>query len=117
MGKIRRKFDIQFKTQICLAIQSGTHKVTDICRDHQLQRPTVEGWLKSYATGVLTASPSPRERDLERENEKLKAKVGELTMTIDLLKKMENWKKQQRNASSSIITAKNLDQFLPPVKP
>lgn len=46
-----------------------------------------------------------------RENEKLKSKIGELTMTIDLLKKVEAWKKQQTSAASSIITSRNLDQF------
>ena len=117
MGKIRRMFDIQFKTQVCQAIESGTHRVVDICREHQLQRSTVEGWMKRHVSGTPISGPSMREKELERENEKLKAKIGELTMTVDLLKKMENWKKQQRSANSSIITSRNLAQFQPPVKP
>jgi transposase-like protein len=116
MGKIRRKFDVQFKTQVCQAIQSGTHTIREICQDHQLQYPTVHSWLKKFSAGNLSAAPSSRERELERENEKLKAKVGELTMTIDVLKKMENWKNQLKNANSSIITSRNLAQYQPPAK-
>lgn len=117
MGKIRRKFDVQFKSKVCQGIEAGLYTVLEVCREHQLQRTVVEGWLKRYTAGTLTATPGGRERELERENEKLKAKIGELTMTIDLLKKVEAWKRQQRSASSSIITSGNLAQFATPAKP
>ena len=117
MGKIRRKFDLQFKIQVCQAIEAGTHTVLGICQEHQLQRPTVEAWVTGYVSGALTAKSPSRESELARENEKLKAKIGELTMTIDLLKKMEAWKRQQNAVTSSIITAKNLAQFQKPAKP
>lgn len=111
MGKIKRKFDVQFKIQICQAIESGTATVAEVCREHQLQKNIVEGWLARYVSGDLESQSATRLRQLEKENEKLKAKVGELTMTVDLLKKVDAWKKQQRNADSSVITSKNLAQF------
>lgn len=117
MGKIRRKFDVQFKTKVCQSIEAGVCTVLDICREHQLQRPVVEGWLKRHISGGLVATPGCRERDLERENEKLKAKIGELTMTVDLLKKVEAWKRQQKSVDSSIITSRNLAQFQKPARP
>ena len=117
MGKIRRRFDVQFKTKVCQGIEAGLYNVLEVCREHQLQRPVVEAWLKRYAAGTLTAPTGSREKELERENEKLKAKVGELTMTIDLLKKVEAWKQQQKSASSSIITSGNLAQSAKPAKP
>lgn len=116
MGKIRRKFDVQFKTKVCQSIEAGVSTLQDICREHQLQRAVVEGWLKRHMAGSLTA-PGNRERELERQVEKLEAKVGQLTMTIDLLKKVEDWKRQQRNVDSSIITSRNLAQFQKPAKP
>lgn len=87
MGKIRRTFDVQFKMQICQAIETGTASVLEICQQHQLQRPTVEGWLARYVSGEFEKRSPDRLRQLEKENEKLRAKVGELTMTVDLLKK------------------------------
>lgn len=116
MGKIRRKFDIQFKIRVCQAIEAGT-PVREICRDNQLQRAVIESWMQKYVSGALEAKAGTRQSELERENEKLKAKVGELTMHIDLLKKMGDWKKQPTSANSSIITSKDLDQFQKDVKP
>lgn len=114
MGKIRRKFDVSFKIQVCQRIEAGLQTVAEICRDNQLQRTVVEGWFQRYTAGTLAARSSDREREQEREIEKLKAKVGELTMTIDLLKKVEAWKKQQTSVASSIITSSNLAQFQKP---
>jgi len=114
MGKIRRKFDVSFKIQVCQRIEAGLQTVAEICRDNQLQRSVVEGWLQRYTAGTLSPKVNDHEKELERENEKLKAKVGELTMTIDLLKKVEAWKKQQTSVASSIITSSNLAQFQKP---
>ena len=116
MGKIRRKFDVQFKIQVCQAIEAGSHTVLNICQEHQLQRPIVEAWLNRYLAGNLITKSSNREAEQAREIEKLKAKVGELTMTVDLLKKMEDWKRQRSAVNSSIITSKNLAQFQKPAK-
>lgn len=117
MGKIRRKFDVQFKVQVCQRIEAGIQTVAEICRDNQIQRTVVEGWMQRYVTGTLSGKASDREKELEREVERLQAKVGQLTMTIDLLKKVEAWKKQQTSAASSIVTSKNLAQFQKPAKP
>ena len=117
MGKIRRKFDIQFKTKICEVIRSGAASIAEVCREYQISRTVVERWLAAFDEGRLTGRTSDRERELERENEKLKAKVGELTMQIDVLKKMDEWLRQQRSVASSIITEENLAQFQKPAKP
>lgn len=117
MGKIRRKFDVQFKIQVCQRIEAGLQTIAEISRDNQIQRAVIEGWMQRYVADTLASKGTNREKELERENEKLKAKIGDLTMTIDLLKKMESWKKQQTSAASSIITSTNLAQFQKPAKP
>jgi transposase-like protein len=117
MGKIRRRFDAQFKTQVCQAIQSGNVTLADVCREQQLSRSVVGRWLERFSAGGIKERPSSRERELERENEKLKAKVGELTMQVDVLKKMEDWKRRMQSANSSIVTASNLAQFQKPAVP
>ena len=87
MGKIKRKFDVQFKTTVVQAIQSGTHTLKDICQEHQLQRQTVERWIERFSEGQLIERSYLREKLLEKENDKLKSKIGDLVMQIDLLKK------------------------------
>ena len=117
MGRIRRRFDLQFKIQICEALESGTANIREICHQYQLQKATVEAWAVSYMNGQMQKRLPDRVTQLERENEKLKAKVGELTMLVDLLKKMEALKRQQKSEKSPIITSRNLAQYQKPVEP
>jgi len=116
MGKIRRRFDVQFKTRICETIRGGLTSIGEVCLEYQLSRTVVDRWLAAFDEGRLTEKSSNRERELERENERLKAKVGELTMQIDVLKKIEDWKRREKSVASSIITEENLARFQRPAK-
>jgi len=69
-----------------------------------------------YRNNALVDRPSQRERQLEAENEKLKAKIGDLVMQMDHLKKLQAWVQRRKSADTSVITAKNLDQFRKPAK-
>ena len=96
MGRIRRTFDIGFKIKVCEAIDAGEKTVLDICRQYQLQRPVVEGWLSKFVRGDLKPKGIESiESAQAREIEKLKAKVGELTMQNDLLKKLSKILQEQ----------------------
>jgi len=115
MGKVRRRFDAKFKTEICQQIAGGTD-IREVCRDHQLHSQTVERWVEKFAEGTSLSRPSAREKALEKQVEKLQAKVGEMTMTIDLLKKFNEQVAQRKRENGSVITAKNLEQFQKRVK-
>ena len=117
MGEIHRRFDLQFKNEICQAIQGGVTTIGETCQVHQLREQLVYTWLAKFRNGELEKRTPDRLLQLERENEKLKAKIGELTMTVDFLKKMGNWKKQQTSERLPIITPKNLAQFQQPALP
>jgi len=112
MGKIRRSFDLSFKIRVCEAIENSQKTVMQICQQYQLQRPVVEGWLRKHISGELLAKSKAltREQELERELEKAKAKIGELTMLIDGIKKVENLERQARNEASLIHTPQNTGQ-------
>lgn len=86
MGRIRRKFDVQFKIQVCEAIEAGK-SIPELCREYQLARAVIEGWLKRYTRGELQAKLGDRPGEQEREIERLRAKIGEMAMQIDALKK------------------------------
>jgi transposase len=116
MGKIRRKFEIEFKRQLVLEIESGAISIAQAARDHQLAKSLVEKWLAKYRNNTLVARPSMRERQLEAEIAKLKAKVGDLVMQIDHIKKLQTWVQRQRSADTSVITSKNWDQFRKPAR-
>lgn len=110
MGRIRRTFDTSFKIRVAEAIESGAKTVLEICREYQLQRQIVERWVNQNVSGELLARSKKvsRETALERENERLHAKVGQLTMQIDALKKAENFKRSMRSDGSWIISSGSL---------
>ena len=116
MGKIRRKFETEFKRQLIAQIEAGQTTIGQAARDHQISRSVIERWRVQYRNNALIDRPSNRERQLEAENEKLRAKVGELVMQMDYLKKLQAWVQRQKSADTSIITAKNWDQFRKPAK-
>jgi len=89
MGKIRRKFEAEFKRQLIAQIEAGHLTIGQAARDHQLSRSLVERWRTQYRNNALIDRPSSRERQLEAENEKLKAKVGDLVMQT--LSDIERW--------------------------
>ena len=96
MGRIRRTFDIGFKNKVCEAIDAGEKTVLDNCRQYQLQRPVIEGWLQKFVRGDLKPKGIESEESAQaREIEKLKAKVGELTMQNDALKKLFKTRQEQ----------------------
>ena len=111
MGKIRRKFQVEFKQQLVREIESGVITQSQAAREYQISASVISHWRLKFQRGALVERPSSRERVLEAENEKLKAKVGDLTMKIDLLKKMEDYARRLRSVDSLVITGKNLVQF------
>ena len=116
MGKIRRKFEAEFKRQLVAQIEAGHITTSRAAREHQISRQVIHYWRDQYRNNSLVDRPSQRERQLEAENEKLKAKIGDLVMQMDHLKKLQAWVQRRKSADTSVITAKNLDQFRKPAK-
>jgi transposase len=110
MGKIRRKFSVDFKQQVVREIEAGL-SLNGSASKYQIDPSVLSHWRYKYRQGFLVAKPSPHEKALEKENEKLKAKIGELVMENDLLKKFQKYVENQKKLDTSVITAKNLDQF------
>jgi len=117
MGRIKRTFDHAFKFKVCESIDCGAKTVADVCKEYQLQRPIVERWFQLFVNGELEKKLGNRELELERELQKAQAKVGELTMQIDALKKLENLKREPKSENSFRITSSTLDQYKKPAKP
>ena len=119
MGRIRRTFDSSFKIKLCELIDSGQSTVIEVCREYQLQRTVVENWLQKFIRGELIAKKfESTESSQAREIEKLKAKVGELTMQMDVLKKFYQEKKLPlKNERSPIHTGDTLGVNVKQLKP
>lgn len=112
MGRNRRSFTIGFKQQVVAEVKSGELTINGASRKYDLSYSIVERWIERFDKGNLTGKADVDEIALRSENERLKAKVGELTMEIDLLKKFRSWSQQRKSADTSVITEKNLAQFV-----
>jgi transposase len=95
MGKVRRRFDAKYKEEICQQILGGV-SVVELCHDHQLHRQTVERWVAKFQQGAALSGPTSLEKAQAREIEKLHAKIGQLTVQIDLLKKLDETLRQRK---------------------
>ena len=108
MGKQRRKFDTGFKQQIVSEVEAGVLSVNAASRKYQISGNVIDRWRRQARAGGLEAPPSLRERSLERENRELKEKLAELYLENGQLKKLGDWLRQRRSASTSVITAQSL---------
>lgn len=108
MGRIRRKFTIGFKQQVVDEVVNGLASKSAAARKYEISASVIDKWIDKARVGVLVEKPTTEEKALRSENEKLKAKVGELTMLIDVLKKAEAFGREMRKENSSVVTGKNL---------
>ncbi len=110
MGKQRRKFSAEFKRQVVQEVEAGL-SLNEAARRHDIAPSLILKWRDHFRQGTLVDKPSPHEKALEKENQLLKAKIGEMLMEIEHLKKLDTWIRRQRKLDTSIITAKNLEEF------
>jgi len=111
MGQNRRKISPEFRNRILKEIETGQISTSQAARQYQVSRSLIEYWKKRRRDGQLVDQTTARERQLERENRELKAKVGDLVMQMEHLKKLQHWVRQSKSVDTSVITAENLDQF------
>jgi transposase-like protein len=111
MGKQRRKFETGFKQQIVQEVESGLLSVSAAGRKYQISGTVIDRWRRQARQGGLEAGPSVRERGLERENRELKEKLAELYLENEHLKKLGDWLRRHKSASTSVITAESLPRL------
>lgn len=110
VSKKRRKFEAGFKRQLLAQIAAGEISVSEAARAHDLSPTVIYYWQKQVSKGDLVDGPTVRERELEREVEKLKAKIGDMAMQIDHLKKLEEWSKKRKKLNTSVVSCLTLAQ-------
>jgi transposase-like protein len=111
MGKQRRKFEAGFKQQIIQEVESGLLSVGAAGRKYQIAGSVIDRWRRQARQGGLQSGPSVREKFLERENRELKEKLAELYLENDHLKKLGDWLRRRKSASTCVITAESLPRL------
>jgi transposase-like protein len=109
MGKVKRKFDIEFKKQLIARIESGDATLSEVAREHQISSGLLVKWRKQLQEGSLVAGPSNREKTQEAELIKYRELCGKQAFEIDFLKKTLETLKRLREERSSVVTSSTLD--------
>ena len=116
MGKFRRRFSNQFKRDLVDQIEAGIISQNQAGRDHEISPSLISRWREQIAEGTLIDRPTVREKALEKELERYKRKVGELTLVNDVLKKTQERIRRVKQLNRSLVSPRTLDQSKGPVK-
>lgn len=111
MSKKKKSFSVDLKKLVVSEVESGVLSLAAASRKYLVSAASITSWRKKFREGNLVENPSNREKQLEKEVQELKEKVGELVMEIDLLKKVEAYTQRLRSADSSTITGLNWHRF------
>jgi transposase len=84
----RRKFNVEFKTQVVLQIISGEKSLAEVCREHQLSGQMVGNWKQQFLAHANRAFESEASTSAEQARiAELEQMVGKLTMQLEIAKK------------------------------
>ncbi len=90
MRKKRRNHSPEFKAKVGLEALKGSKTTAELARQFEIHAAQVSAWKKTVQNKLpelFDAAENSESKDREREIEQLRAKIGELTMELDWLKK------------------------------
>lgn len=99
-----RQFSEEFKRWLIAQIDSGGISKAAACREHEIFPSLLDRWQQQIHDGTLQARPTARERQMERELDRYKKKVGELRIQNELLKKLNETCASMRRLSGYVVT-------------
>ena len=87
----RKRHDPEFKARVALEALKGIKPVQQIAKDFQIHPGQVSEWKKTMTEGLSgifgAGGGKPDEADFERQRDELHAKIGQLTVEVDFLRK------------------------------
>lgn len=110
MKKQYRRFEDDFKRNLIARIDSGELTKGEAARENHLSGSVIDRWQRQIHEGSMRAHPNANEKKLMRELDMYKKKVGELTLQIDLLKKVDESLASMRKSSGYVVTGGNTDR-------
>lgn len=105
-----RNFTKEFKESLIQRIDIGELTKASAAREYDIAPSLVMRWYGQAHSGTLIHHPTKREKELEKELDRYKKKVGELTMMNELLKKIPEQLAEMRKSDGCIITGTNTVQ-------
>jgi transposase-like protein len=104
--KKNRVYSQEFKREIIQRIDSGEISLSGAARENNISPTLIDRWRTKIHEGTMPEKPTIKEKQLEKELEQYKKKVGELTLQIDLLKKVCESTAYMKRQNGYIVTGK-----------
>jgi len=87
----RRRHEPKFKARVAIEALKGIKTIQQIAKDFDIHPVQVSDWKKAMTEGATGLFGSGREKtgteDFERQRDQLHAKIGQLTIKVDFLRK------------------------------
>lgn len=87
----RRRHDPEFKARVALEALKGIQTIQQIAKEFDIHPVQVSEWKKAMIEGASGIFGPGREKadggDFERQRDELHAKIGQLTVEVDFLRK------------------------------
>jgi len=86
----RRQFSAQFKAKVALEAIRGELTIAELAKKHDVHPNMIAGWkrrLTERAAGVFARGKGEADHASEAQVKELHAKIGQLTVEADFLKK------------------------------
>lgn len=115
MKKYRFHSD-EFKREVISAIDSGVISLAETCRKYDLAESMVYRWREKIHEGSMKPRKSPYERQLEKEIERCKLKIADLSLENDLLKKINETYPPLKRSNGYVVTPRISDQSREPAE-
>ena len=87
----RRRHEPEFKARVALEALKGIQTIQQIAKDFDVHPVQVSDWKKAMTAGASGISGPGRDKaepeDFDRQRDELHAKIGQLTIEVDFLRK------------------------------
>jgi transposase len=87
----RRRHEPEFKARVALEALKGIKTIQQIAKDFDVHPVQVSDWKKAMTEGATGIFTSGRKKDtgedFERQRDELHAKIGQLTIELDFMRK------------------------------
>jgi len=91
MSKQRRKFTKEFKLKVILEALQERSTIKELCQKYELYPTQVSNWKQNFLDKAMATMDvkdiKEVKKDSEQEKEKLYAKIGQMQMELEFLKK------------------------------
>lgn len=88
MGIIRKKYTAAYKAQVAIAALQERESLAELSKRFEVSPTMISRWKQEFLSrsSIVFENPAPKD-DFDKEKERLYAKIGQLEMERDWLKK------------------------------